>query len=583
MICVLLSVSSSFGQVTQQWVDRFDGIGNDYGNALALDAVGNVYVAGTSYDILEGTYSYLTRKIDPTGSFSYWTARFHGPVTGDDIATDVAVDSLGNVFVAGHGPGTVSHRSYYLVKYDSNGNQLWVRETTDSMASPGSGKLAVDLNGNVVLACPTFFIFTGTDWTVTKYDTNGNILWLQGYSTVGVDDKEDIPYDVTTDSSGNVYVTGTSDGGPNVALDCLTIKYSPQGTPLWEGRYHNSILEAAYSIAVSASGEVFVAGYSGSNYVTIKYDSLGNQLWVRHYNGPGNGDDAASSIAVDPSDNVYVTGSSFGVGTAADYATLKYDSNGTLQWIRREDGGFGVDQAYDIGLDQAANVYVTGSVAMSGGFADYRTIKYDTNGTVRWSIGYGAAGQSDIARALAVTPNGFAHVTGESFAVGGNYDLTTIKYVPSEPRWPSAMNLPRGVIFSGGLSDLQGSDNQRLVMKPGVVLQSSEAPIQLIVYTTAPDDNLSALEFSVEGHCSTSNVTQKVFLYNFDTNSFEMLFTGGVTTTDSIASVSVSVDAERFIGPNQEMRSLITYKPSGPILVYPWLARVDETRWTLTD
>src|SRR4029453_19167782 len=77
------------------------------------------------------------------------------------------------------------------------------------------------------------------------------------------------------------------------------------------------------------SGNVYVTGTSHGglgaydDYATIKYNSLGDTLWVQRYNGPGNAGDAATSIAVDGSGNVYVTGYSAGNGQM-DYATIKY-------------------------------------------------------------------------------------------------------------------------------------------------------------------------------------------------------------------------------------------------------------------
>ncbi len=115
----------------------------------------------------------------------------------------------------------------------------------------------------------------------------------------------------------------------------------------WVARYNGppgNGGDEASSIAVNNSGNVNVTGesYGGSNtgtdHVTIKYNSTGVQQWVQRYNGPGNSIDHASSIAIDFSGNVYVTGYSNGSGSVIDYATIKYNSLGVQQWVSRYNG-----------------------------------------------------------------------------------------------------------------------------------------------------------------------------------------------------------------------------------------------------
>jgi hypothetical protein len=137
------------------------------------------------------------------------------------------------------------------------------------------------------------------------------------------------------DGSGNVYVTGESSGVSTV--DYATIKYSPAGQEQWVATYGDSknYFNSAEAIALDGSGNVYVTGVSlssrsGYDYATVKYDSAGQQQWVARYSGPGRGnEEGASTMVVDGSGNVYVTGASPGRNTGFDYATGKYTQNPT--------------------------------------------------------------------------------------------------------------------------------------------------------------------------------------------------------------------------------------------------------------
>jgi hypothetical protein len=130
-------------------------------------------------------------------------------------------------------------------------------------------------------------------------------------------------------------------------------------------------IDHAWSIALDRERNVYVTGDSpgigtAADYVTLKYDTDGAPLWEARYNGPANGADGASKLVVDGQENVYVTGSSTGVGTAGDYATIKYSQPGPgAGRVPGQPGGPGAPltvtkaEAGEITLDWAVSCLVT--------------------------------------------------------------------------------------------------------------------------------------------------------------------------------------------------------------------------------
>jgi len=226
----------------------------------------------------------------------------------------------------------------------------------------------------VIVAIITLFYDKGSAQAVDE-------VWVKSYN--GPAKGDDFARAVAVDKSGNVYVTGESPGS-GTYRDYATIKYSSSGNQLWAKRYNGPGNRDDYAVALAAdgSGNVYVTGYSkapgtGYDYATIKYNSSGKQLWLRRYNGPGNGDDFALAVAVDSSGNVYVTGESPGLGTYRDFATIKYSSSGNQIWVKRYNGpGNGDDGAEAIAVDSAGHVCVSGYSKGSGTGYDYTVIKY---------------------------------------------------------------------------------------------------------------------------------------------------------------------------------------------------------------
>jgi len=269
-----------------------------------------------------------------------------------------------------------------------------------------------------------------------KYDSSGNQLWVQRYNGLG--NSWDEASAIALDGSGNVCVTGTSVGN-GTDFDYATVKYDADGNQLWVQRYKGTgnSYDKAYAIIVDGSGNVYVTGqsYNGGtyqDYATVKYDPDGNQLWVQRYNGPAGYHDVASALTLDSSDNIYVTGESYGSGTGYDYATIKYNLNGNQLWVQRYNGpGNDWDEVSAIASDGSGNIYITGRSIGSGTSWDYATVKYDSSWNQLWVQRYNGLGNSwDEASAIALDGSGNIYVTGYSYGDSVTRDnYATIKYV----------------------------------------------------------------------------------------------------------------------------------------------------------
>ena len=423
----------------EEWVARYNGPGDDSDRACAIviDNADNVYVTGYSVGNVGGD-DYSTIKYDPTDGNELWVVRYDGPLGSTDHAQAVAVDSSGNVYVTGNSAGAGTYFDYATVKYDPNGSELWVaRYNGPDNQSDTAMAIAVDSSGGVYVTGCSKNADKIYDYVTIKYDAaNGNELWVARYNGPG--NGHDIAKAVAIDSFGGVYVTGYSKGS-GTGDDYATIKYDPaNGNELWVARYNGpgNGSDKAYAIAIDSGGNIYVTGSSANSsddYATIKYNADGNELWVARYDGPSNGADYAHAIAIDNSNNVYVTGYCQAVGGDDDYATIKYDPNGNELWASAYNGtGEDSDQAYAVIADSFGNVYVTGSSKGIGGNYDYATIKYDADdGNEIDAARYNGPGDgSDNACAMAIDSASDIYVTGYGIGSGTGSDYTTIKYSP---------------------------------------------------------------------------------------------------------------------------------------------------------
>jgi len=370
------------------WVRYYNGPGNnrDVGRMIVVDDDGNVYVTGESYGA--GNYDIATIKYNPAG-VQQWAARYNGPANGEDGSSAVAVDTSGNVYITGYSDGDPNpvfrQDDYVTIKYNSSGTEQWaIRYDGPGNFHDVPYAIAVDINQNVYVTGGSSGSGTRYDYTTIKYNSAGVQQWVGIYN--GPANYDDTANDIAVDDSGNVYVTGSSDGTSSDDEDFATIKYNTAGTQLWLARYDGGgVGDDAYAMSLDGNGNLFVTGESRNpsapysyDYLTIRYNVFtGDTVWTARYNGPASGNDIPLFVTSDNTGNAYVTGYSEGGATGNDYATLKYNNAGMEEWLTRFNGtGNGNDIAASVGVDTAGYVYVTGSSFGSGTGNDIVTIKY---------------------------------------------------------------------------------------------------------------------------------------------------------------------------------------------------------------
>jgi hypothetical protein len=251
-----------------------------------------------------------------------------------DYGQALAVDGAGNVRVTGYSFGVTTGFDYLTLAYDPQGVHLWSARYDDAGQKDCGKAISMAGGGNVVVTG-----VSNGDYATVMYGPAGNQLWAARYD--GPVSEYDAARDIAVDEAGNVYVTGYSVGYVQSWLwdyhDFATIKYDSLGSTIWVARYGglaSSPLndDRAQALALDGSGNVYVTGSSTvslpsytENWATVKYGPQGQEIWADLFDGPLPGYEAATSIALDQEDNVYVTGYTNGLFEENDYATVKYD------------------------------------------------------------------------------------------------------------------------------------------------------------------------------------------------------------------------------------------------------------------
>ena len=325
------SVHKFNAQGTEIWKRLFSNT-NSITKDIAVDASGSIYVVGRTNTALpghtlSGPVDAFIRKYDNNGT-EIWTQQFTSNGSGVDQATSVAIDTLGNVVIAGQVSGALPGQTWvgsddaFVRKYDSSGTEIWTRQfgTGGSVQKDFAEGIATDTDNNVYIvgrvsaALPGQTYFGGgRDAYIRKYDSSGNEIWTRQYGTSG---GNDLAEGVVVDEHGNAYVAGTLKISTH--FEPYVRKYDAGGTLIWEEFVTGTGDANGYDIALDGVGGVYITGsiFNGIlpgqtsqgllDIFVRKYDESGTEVWTTQLGTPAQ--EISFAVATFEDEDVYIGG-----------------------------------------------------------------------------------------------------------------------------------------------------------------------------------------------------------------------------------------------------------------------------------
>ena len=367
---------------------------------------------------------------------------------------------------------------------DKFGNTYFTGYTSSPSGIATTGAYQTNFGGN-------------TDAFLAKYDCSGKLVWATYYGGNG----EEKGTCVRIDDSGYVYLTGVTGSTTGLATsgayqtsnkgvyDAFLAKFNSNGALIWGTFFGGPGTDIAWGLVIDTGGNVYLdgetlsstniatsgayqtnfgGGYSRGDAFLVKFNGKGSRLWATYFGGSG--DEFSSGMAIDASNNLYITGSTTstsGIATTGAYQTsyaggswdaylVKFSSSGSRLWSTYY-GGNSYDYAEVVAADFSGGIYITGVTSSTSGIASaggYQTsygggaydaylAKFDSTGSRVWSTYYGGNGDD---RSYGIATDAFNNVyfggatsstsgiaTAGSFqtANGGGYDAFSAKFSSS--------------------------------------------------------------------------------------------------------------------------------------------------------
>jgi hypothetical protein len=337
-----------------------------YKTSIARNASNDVFTCGATLDN-NGNYDILLTKHNSSNVLQ-WSVTFAGSYGGDDYAADIALDALGNIYVVGTTQvGSLDYNAVML-KFNPSGTQSWAQTYAGLGNGPDGFTTVLVENNNSIYAAGGAYISLSnlTDALSVKYDSTGTSLWTNTWNN-STSSMQDAAVRIVN-SGGQTYVFSASQTGNNpVTWKMAQPRYnSTTGAFIAAGisSGDDTAFSTVSDVAVDGVNHILVAGTvqsttQGKNIRVARFNLTLTEQWVYNYNGAGNTDDEAIALALVGTSHVYVTGYTTSTANGKDlFAAKLVTTSGVVVWDHEMDLATGDDRGAAISLDVAGNAFI---------------------------------------------------------------------------------------------------------------------------------------------------------------------------------------------------------------------------------
>ncbi|WP_461867211.1 NHL repeat-containing protein [Thermococcus sp.] len=298
--------------------------------------------------------------------------------------------------------------------------KFWSSKISDMKVSPDGSIIAV---GSMI---------SSRDGVVMKISSSGDIIWWKTYGGIENDDATG----VALTPNGDIIVVGYTNNTKTNGYDVWVLRLDENGNIKWQKTFGGDGDDKAHAVALTPNGDIIVAGYTNSfgaggyDGWILRLDGEGNIKWQKTYGG--NGSDEVSTIVLASNGDIIVAGytESFGAG-GKDIWILRLDKNGNVKW-QKTYGGSNDDDASALAVTPSEDIIVTGSTtSFSAGGWDAWVLRLDSEGNVEWQRTYGKEG-NEWGRALAIADNGDIVIAGDKLNFA--HKVNTVWILRLDPR-----------------------------------------------------------------------------------------------------------------------------------------------------